>query len=100
MIRRPPRSTHTDTLLPYTTRFRSNPTPLQFTIREARWGKKAGPTFEQAVRVVWVGDEGGRCLSACASSAPAPGQAARTGSAGEAGAAAMGGPAFFPRLAV
>src|SRR3546814_3251741 len=25
MIRRPPRSTHTDTLIPYTTRFRSRP---------------------------------------------------------------------------
>src|SRR3546814_11832407 len=32
MIRRPPRSTRTDTLFPYTTLFRSNLTPQQFSV--------------------------------------------------------------------
>src|SRR3546814_4215598 len=35
MIRRPPRSTRTDTLLPYTTLFRSLPVCLQAILREA-----------------------------------------------------------------
>src|SRR3546814_13329635 len=35
MIRRPPRSTRTDTLLPYTTRFRSEDGPLPTTDRWA-----------------------------------------------------------------
>src|SRR3546814_3588947 len=35
MIRRPPRSTRTDTRFPYTTLFRSNPTPSAATRRQA-----------------------------------------------------------------
>src|SRR3546814_8516563 len=38
MIRRPPRSTRTDTLFPYTTLFRSpNPAPHSLTVQLAQW---------------------------------------------------------------
>src|SRR3546814_18370502 len=37
MIRRPPRSTRTDTLFPYTTLFRSYPLAWHATWREVRW---------------------------------------------------------------
>src|SRR3546814_3027147 len=42
MIRRPPRSTRTDTLFPYTTLFRSAKRPARPRGREARWACKAG----------------------------------------------------------
>src|SRR3546814_7528690 len=43
MIRRPPRSTRTDTLFPYTTRFRSDRRVLGHTVRTARkWLEQAG----------------------------------------------------------
>src|SRR3546814_9074832 len=38
MIRRPPRSTRTDTLFPYTTLFRSLGAPLALSFRLARYG--------------------------------------------------------------
>src|SRR3546814_1872459 len=38
MIRRPPRSTRTDTLFPYTTLFRSSPSPTaRHALRRGRW---------------------------------------------------------------
>src|SRR3546814_2600980 len=45
MIRRPPRSTRTDTLFPYTTLFRSPTTPLptQFRQRPDAWPQAARP---------------------------------------------------------
>src|SRR3546814_15226094 len=44
MIRRPPRSTRTDTLFPYTTLFRSSPTSKQGQRHERRahWPRQAG----------------------------------------------------------
>src|SRR3546814_1631387 len=48
MIRRPPRSTRTDTLFPYTTLFRSNGAPLRGGVRLWRpgpqrlWGRPGG----------------------------------------------------------
>src|SRR3546814_12900464 len=41
MIRRPPRSTRTDTLFPYTTLFRSNPPPKDWIKSAESWKKKA-----------------------------------------------------------
>src|SRR3546814_4894755 len=41
MIRRPPRSTRTDTLFPYTTLFRSRAAPKGRSVRPSRWGRKA-----------------------------------------------------------
>src|SRR3546814_390468 len=38
MIRPPPRSTRTDPLFPYTTRFRSMPTPKELAARGESWG--------------------------------------------------------------
>src|SRR3546814_20294633 len=38
MIRRPPRSTRTDTLFPYTTLFRSKPENLSYASRLGLWG--------------------------------------------------------------
>src|SRR3546814_6551472 len=49
MIRRPPRSTRTDTLFPYTTLFRSNPSP------EGEGLKKRVPTMATLVKSdLWV----------------------------------------------
>src|SRR3546814_13886035 len=46
MIRRPPRSTRTDTLFPYTTLFRSSHAPAHaFALREA---SRAAPASDQA----------------------------------------------------
>src|SRR3546814_13470046 len=39
MIRRPPRSTRTDTLFPYTTLFRSHGSPFAFLVRRIRNGR-------------------------------------------------------------
>src|SRR3546814_6207688 len=48
MIRRPPRSTRTDTLFPYTTLFRSNPVlHYRFTLRTCRYDS---PTHDQQPR--------------------------------------------------
>src|SRR3546814_19376120 len=43
MIRRPPRSTRTDTLFPYTTLFRSSVRRLQHAVLRARPGAAAAP---------------------------------------------------------
>src|SRR3546814_8499179 len=42
MIRRPPRSTRTDTLFPYTTLFRSNPTTAMIMLSGVYYGAKYG----------------------------------------------------------
>src|SRR3546814_1894896 len=42
MIRRPPRSTRTDTLLPYTTRFRSSPCPSASPSCCCVWASRSG----------------------------------------------------------
>src|SRR3546814_3392668 len=63
MIRRPPRSTRTDTLFPYTTLFRSSccgvlvllPVPRQRSKRPAaRWNKQ-WPRIPPLLPVCWVG---------------------------------------------
>src|SRR3546814_12342943 len=54
MIRRPPRSTRTDTLFPYTTLFRSHSTRSISRIREAMgptWVRRAGTTSTANYRV-------------------------------------------------
>src|SRR3546814_15897045 len=53
MIRRPPRSTRTYTLFPYTTLFRSNPNAPKFEVMAltaARSWVKIGALFEQTIR--------------------------------------------------
>src|SRR3546814_16003603 len=47
MIRRPPRSTRTDTLFPYTTLFRSSAAPLQDTQAGHLRGRSASQCFGQ-----------------------------------------------------
>src|SRR3546814_16372682 len=44
MIRRPPRSTRTDTLFPYTTLFRSKPIPLRENVDPAKAGTHPSTT--------------------------------------------------------
>src|SRR3546814_8612733 len=50
MIRRPPRSTRTDTLFPYTTLFRSTGELYARDLAEVRCGAHAGPRLERARR--------------------------------------------------
>src|SRR3546814_2653019 len=50
MIRRPPRSTRTDTLFPYTTLFRSHLPPLPPARREGGLGRNAGEPRRRATR--------------------------------------------------
>src|SRR3546814_9807432 len=50
MIRRPPRSTRTDTLFPYTTLFRSSPKPL--TVRQSTTSRISWSASAQ-VRLCW-----------------------------------------------
>src|SRR3546814_17054835 len=53
MIRRPPRSTRTDTLFPYTTLFRSNPKAPKYDVMAltpTRTWVKIGALFEQSIR--------------------------------------------------
>src|SRR3546814_2919075 len=62
MIRRPPRSTRTDTLFPYTTLFRSKQNKLTFTDMINKAGKKVAPTSEAfaaaAANADWKGTPG------------------------------------------
>src|SRR3546814_7024728 len=53
MIRRPPRSTRTDTLCPYTTLFRSSSDVPRFTISGVGYGLPTGspPAFQPSKRV-------------------------------------------------
>src|SRR3546814_9803600 len=70
MIRRPPRSTRTDTLFPYTTLFRS---PLRRMLRGplgAAWQARASATYTKAVAATRVAAEAGKAaagLRICAS---------------------------------
>src|SRR3546814_11155794 len=50
MIRRPPRSTRTDTLFPYTTLFRSPPPASHFSILPLGGGRGSGPVPPQRKR--------------------------------------------------
>src|SRR3546814_9580193 len=68
MIRRPPRSTRTDTLFPYTPLFRSARADLRW-----RHRRSLGRTPGEDVRLLVVGDAGERSLRGTADgSAPAP----------------------------
>src|SRR3546814_5594949 len=51
MIRRPPRSTRTDTLFPYTTLFRSAQSVLTVFMQPPNWA----PAFAEARRAFWPG---------------------------------------------
>src|SRR3546814_854018 len=58
MIRRPPRSTRTDTLFPYTTLFRSNFTDLSIDTANQRWDaltaiEKARPDDDVSFMLLW-----------------------------------------------
>src|SRR3546814_3771763 len=54
MIRRPPRSTRTDTLFPYTTLFRSDPIPDWLTECRERAAQFAGIAPEQLVQALLI----------------------------------------------
>src|SRR3546814_10410785 len=72
MIRRPPRSTRTDTLFPYTTLFRSRPrvsgntvtSPLKPLLDHSdcdgeltpEEGRQVAPRLREVVKAVWPGD--------------------------------------------
>src|SRR3546814_19039136 len=65
MIRRPPRSTRTDTLFPYTTLFRSDRVADAQTLRRQYLGDRAVLIFDEgderrAVRVIFQTLDGGR----------------------------------------
>src|SRR3546814_17183392 len=49
MIRRPPRSTRTDTLFPYTTLFRSEEIYIDITIDRKRYDGLIGPKVEESI---------------------------------------------------
>src|SRR3546814_7100668 len=57
MIRRPPRSTRTDTLFPYTTLFRSSGASLDYRPSQAAWGHpgRSADVFRDGVPVGWIG---------------------------------------------
>src|SRR3546814_20661914 len=46
MIRRPPRSTRTDTLFPYTTLFRSSEVEMPLNVVQSRWVSRLRPKVE------------------------------------------------------
>src|SRR3546814_10131803 len=61
MIRRPPRSTRTDTLFPYTTLFRSPGATAQHAVRRCRCGlHRACPSCRAAVRELQRPDRASR----------------------------------------
>src|SRR3546814_16475511 len=60
MIRRPPRSTRTDTLFPYTTLFRSNPALTRGDLAAVLAKALAGKVSNQAVSLVRLLVENGR----------------------------------------
>src|SRR3546814_7831503 len=51
MIRRPPRSTRTDTLFPYTTLFRSHGPPFLFVMKSVGQAAGCGHQLTQPVRI-------------------------------------------------
>src|SRR3546814_4460891 len=55
MIRRPPRSTRTDTLFPYTTRFRSNGKQFQQSGQRDRECEQRGPAGQRRPRILLPG---------------------------------------------
>src|SRR3546814_6248476 len=60
MIRRPPRSTRTDTLFPYTTLFRSSSSscpPTVWSSLAARWKSRAAPRALRAPMAIWRSEE-------------------------------------------
>src|SRR3546814_6337787 len=57
MIRRPPRSTRTDTLFPYTTLFRSAHTRVQFAVGDVLRGRVGVVGFEHQRGLVAAGGE-------------------------------------------
>src|SRR3546814_8334460 len=61
MIRRPPRSTRTDTLFPYTTLFRSCATTLRYSARWAARMPAALPLPRDARVLVAAGTDEGQC---------------------------------------
>src|SRR3546814_1067091 len=66
MLRRPPRSTRTDTLFPYTTLFRSScPSPWQHAVATARWQDRAirnvALPFQSCPRCVFHPAHRGEC---------------------------------------
>src|SRR3546814_20388836 len=65
MIRRPPRSTRTDTLFPYTTLFRSQPLVTAVRNLVINDGGDGGPTFLDAHNAEWM-----RPQEACARRLP------------------------------
>src|SRR3546814_19748612 len=57
MIRRPPRSTRTDTLFPYTTLFRSGDGGLILEMSEESRSSDAGGRFWQGLRALLLGND-------------------------------------------
>src|SRR3546814_11041466 len=60
MIRRPPRSTRTDTLFPYTTLFRSNPVKVHGCIGRFKWTSRSSDRDARS-QLQCFRDGGGRC---------------------------------------
>src|SRR3546814_4486237 len=63
MLRRPPRSTRTDTLFPYTTLFRSRPSrflAMKLSVRWARLPKLLARSLFERATIVHVGPTGAR----------------------------------------
>src|SRR3546814_3634530 len=56
MIRRPPRSTRTDTLFPYTTLFRSRHDQLMFCVKQSQLDNHSNPSY--AYEFCWVEIQG------------------------------------------
>src|SRR3546814_20113242 len=87
MIRRPPRSTRTDTLFPYTTLFRSGrPSAPEFILLQARGAKRVGRSVRWGKSAAGFVAGIGAMLCAGAVFAPLPARAQTGGWSGAASA--------------